>query len=283
MTGSAGVHTLDEPYGRRAAPPGSARYFSLLFAAAPARAPMQGVFALLAEWRAAAQGAADPAVALAKLDWWRDEMRRLALARPVHPISRYLAALPGAAAVDFGPLEGAVAAAAACLAGAPVELDADLPDFADELIGKPLRTAARLAAPATDTAELRACTRELASAEYLVRAIEDQPRAARFGRIIFPVRDLLDHGIGNDELCAAEPGAALGAYIERARARADHHYARAALALPAPPRPPLRGRLVLAARGAAHRRARRAPGAQHIAVRDLFLAWRTARLASHTG
>ncbi|MDE2347149.1 MAG: squalene/phytoene synthase family protein [Gammaproteobacteria bacterium] len=276
------MNSLDETYGRRAAPPGSARYFSWLFAGTPARAPLLGTFALLAEWRAAMHGGSDPVVAAAKIEWWREEMRRLALARPVHPICRYLAALPGAAAVDWRPLEDAAAAAAACVAGAPVERDADLSDFADDLIGKPLRTAARLAAPVTDTVELRACTRALASAEYIVRAIEDQPRAAQFGRILFPVRELLDHGIGNDDLCAAAPGAALGAYLERARAQAARHFAQAALALPAPQRPANRGLLVLAALGAHHLRAGRPPGAPGVAVRDLFLAWRTARRASRT-
>lgn len=276
------MNTLDETYRRRAVPAGSARYFSWLFAAAPARAPLLGIFALLAEWRAVMHAGTDPAVAMTKIEWWREEMRRLALARPVHPISRHLASLPGAAAVDFSPLEDAVAAAAAYVAGAPIEHAADLPDFADELIGKPLWTAALLGAPATATPELRACARAIGSAEYIVQATLDQPRAAHSGRIIFPVQELLDQGIGNEDLCAADVGTAVGAYLEQARTRAARHYGEAGLALPAPQRAPHRGLLVLAALGAHHLHARRAPGAQGLAVRDLFLAWQTARRALHT-
>ena len=46
------LRPLEEPYRSRAVPPGSARYWSWLFAARESREPLLGIYALLAEWRA---------------------------------------------------------------------------------------------------------------------------------------------------------------------------------------------------------------------------------------
>ena len=88
--------SLDATYQNRAVPPGTARYWSWLFAAAESRAPLLGIYALGAEWQALMDPATETSVAHLKLAWWQDEMQRLAAGSPVHPISGYLAALPRA-------------------------------------------------------------------------------------------------------------------------------------------------------------------------------------------
>src|SRR5260221_4443029 len=102
---------LDATYRARAVPPGTARYWSWLFAAAELRAPLLGIYALGAEWQALTDPATEISVAHLKLAWWQDEMRRLAPGSAVHPICVYLTALPRAAAADFSPLSAAGAAA----------------------------------------------------------------------------------------------------------------------------------------------------------------------------
>ncbi len=121
MTAPRGLLTdLEEPYRSRAIPAGSIPYWSWRFAAADARDPLLGVFALGAEWRALADPATEAAAARLQLAWWSEEMHRLSARAPVHPISRYLARLPRADTVDFSPLVRTVAAAAAESAGESV-------------------------------------------------------------------------------------------------------------------------------------------------------------------
>src|SRR6202047_1287144 len=82
---------LDATYQSRAIPPGTARYWSWLFAAAEARAPLLGIYALRAEWQALTDPSTESGVAHLKLSWWQEEMQRLAAGSPVHPVSVYLA------------------------------------------------------------------------------------------------------------------------------------------------------------------------------------------------
>ncbi len=132
-------------------------------------------------------------------------MRRLAAGTPVHPISAYLAALPRAGAADFIPLLAAVNAAAAEAGGAPLEHGADLELHAQALWGDPLALASRLAGEVADEAGLRRCTRALAAARYLAKALHGYRREARAGRVPFAVDELLAAGVGNDDLAADPP------------------------------------------------------------------------------
>ncbi len=96
---------LEESYRGLAVLAGSPRYWSWLFAAAPVRDPLLGIYALLGEWRALLDPAIELAAAHPKLAWWREEIERLGRGAPVHPISRYIASLPRGGEVDFTPLE----------------------------------------------------------------------------------------------------------------------------------------------------------------------------------
>jgi phytoene synthase len=279
--------SLEEPYRGRALPPASPRYLSWLFAAPEARDPLLGVYALMAEWRALTDPAAEASAARLKIAWWREEIERLAGGAPLHPISRYLAALPRAGRVDFAPLGTALEAAARQIAGAPLEHGAELFAHSAALRAAPLAVAARLARePSAGNAveggvegAIEAAAGALASAEYLADALADYRREAHFGRVIFPVDELLAAGIEDADLTAAEPPAHLQVYLEGLRRRAAELSAAAAESLPRAERPPLRHLLVLAALGAKRLRERsvRAGGAR---FSDPYLAWRTARRAA---
>jgi len=275
------LRPLEEPYRSRALPAGTARHWSWLFAAQGSREPLLGIYALLAEWRALMDPSTEAAVARLKLAWWLEEMQRLAAGAPVHPISRYLAALPRAAAADFAPLQRAVEAAALQIAGAPLEHREELSAHSEALRGGPLMVAARLAGePHEAAAGLRGCIAALASAEYLAGAIADYRREARAGRVVFPVDELLESGIENADLAAAIAPDHLQSYLDGVRRRAAECFAAAADALPRETRAPLRHLLVLAALGAKHLNSRRAPADASFRLQDLYLAWSTARGAA---
>jgi 15-cis-phytoene synthase len=257
---------------------GSARYWSWLFAAATARAPLLGVYALLAEWNALMDPATEHSAARIKLEWWQEEIRRLAAGAPVHPIGVYLASLPRAGEVNFTPLTLSIDAAVTETNGAPLERATDLVPHACALRAYPLLVASRLASGDLDETSLEECTRALAVADYLSRSIRDYPREVRLGRMPFAVDELLAAGIDNAGLCADLPPAELAAYLQRLRERAQLDYGIAAQALPGARRSEQRHLLVLAALGLKQLN-RGAPTLESSGMRDMLLAWSTAQRA----
>jgi phytoene synthase len=267
----------------RAVPAGSPRYWSWLFAAPAMREPLLGVYALLGEWRALIDPAGELAAAYLKLAWWREEIERLGRGAPVHPISRFLASLPRtgprAGEVDFTPLEKTLEATARQIGGAPLERGADLEAHASALWAGPLAVAANFAdePPSAAAEAVRRTESALAAALYLDDAISSYRRAARFGRVVFPVDELLAANVDNADLCSAEPPVHLQSYLEELHRRALQYYSQASEALPCSEHGSLRHLLVLAALGA--RRASR-PQSGPRPLRDLYLAWSTARRAA---
>jgi len=237
-----------------------------------------GIYALGAEWQALMDPATDLSVAHLKLAWWQEEMRRLAQGSAVHPISVYLAALPRAASVDFSPLSAAVMAAAAQVSGVPLERGADLEPQTQALWGDPLAVASRLADEVADEAGLRHCTSALAAAGYLSKAIRGYRREARAGRVPFPVDELMAAGIENADLVADPPPPHLQNYLDGLRERAARYFETAARTLPRAQRARHRHLLVLAALGLA-RLNPRAPAPKRRRLKDMLLAWSTARRA----
>lgn len=272
------LKTLDSSYRARAIPLGSVRYWSWLFASAAARPPLLGIFALLAEWRALTDPAAEPSAARMKLAWWQEEVRRLAARTPVHPIGVYLASLPRAAEVDFTPLAAAVEASVAECSGVPLERSEELEPHAGALRALPLAVASRLAAPECDAVGLQKCLQALAVGGYLARCIRDYRREARFGRVLFAVDELLAAGVDNAELNADPPSANLAGYLQQLRMRAARSYEAAAQALPGDCRSTHRHLLVSAALGLRHLQ-RGTATLESPRLQDMLLAWSTARRA----
>jgi phytoene/squalene synthetase len=276
---SPALKTLDATYRARAIPLGSVRYWSWLFAASPQRAPLLGVYALLAEWNALMDPATEASASQIKLAWWQGEIQRLSDRAPVHPICRYLAALPRAGEVDFAPLSQAIDASLAELSGVPMERSEDLEPHACALRAAPLGLASRLASDGRlDEAGLGNCLRALAVADYLARATRDYRRQARHGRVPFAVEELLAAGLDNADLCSDQPPPKLEDYLQQLRARAARSYEGAALALPAACRASQRHLLVLAALGQKHLQ-RQSSSLESTRVQDMLLAWSTARRA----
>jgi phytoene synthase len=268
---------LDGTYRARALPVGSARYFSWLFAAPAARAPLLGIYALLAEWSALIDPSTELSAAQIKLAWWQEEILRLTQGVPMHPIGIYLKSLPRAAVVDFGPLSAAIDAAIQELNGAPLERAADLAPHACALRANPLALVSELSGD-RDEPGLRNCLNALAIADYLSRSVREYRREARCGRVPFAVDDLLAEGIENDDLTAATAPKRLDGYLRRLRERAIQGYASAAELLPPGCRSEQRHLLVLAALGLKTLQKGALTSRTH-GLQDMLLAWRTARRA----
>ncbi len=268
----------------RAAPPGSTRYWSWLFAAPPVRAPLLGIYALLAEWQALMDPATEAGVAHLKLAWWRDEMQRLTRGSGVHPISSYLAALPQAGAADFTPLLLAAESAVAQVGGAPLERGADLERQTRSLWGNPTALASRLAFAAADDTGLHNCTAALAAADYLSRAIRGYRREARLGRVPFAIDELLAAGIDNADLAADVAPPPLEHYLQQLCERAVRYAESAPGMLPHARRADHRHLLVMAALVLEHlsrtRAGGREPPPERRRIRDMLLAWKTAMRAN---
>jgi phytoene synthase len=75
----------------KAARSGSSFYYALLFVPEDQRRAITALHAFRREVDGAADAQIDPAVARAKLAWWRDEIERLFGGEPQHPVSRALA------------------------------------------------------------------------------------------------------------------------------------------------------------------------------------------------
>jgi phytoene synthase len=275
---SPALKTLDATYRARAIPLGSVRYWSWLFASSPARAPLLGVYALLAEWNALLDPATEASASRIKLAWWQQEIQRLIAGAPVHPICRYLAQLPRAGDVDFSPLSHAIDASLVELSGVPLERSAELEPHACALRAAPLGLASRLASGGLDEGGLGNGLRALAVADYLARATRDYRRQARLGRVPFAVEELLAAGLDNADLCADQPPAKLEVYLQEQRTLAARSYETAALALPVACRARQRHLLVLAALGLKHLR-RHSSSLESARLQDMLLAWSTARRA----
>lgn len=101
---------LDDSLVNRAAPPGSMRYFSLLYAPEDKRDQLCALFVIDAEIRESAQSA-NHDVAHTRLQWWRGEIDRLVNGNPQHPATRILNDTPPADRASFSKLHETLVAA----------------------------------------------------------------------------------------------------------------------------------------------------------------------------
>jgi phytoene synthase len=86
---------MDEGWGfpNPATPPGSSSYYALRFAPARLRDDLAACHGWRHQVRSVLDQVSDPAVATAKLAWWREELHRCFDRRPTHPLGKRLAAL----------------------------------------------------------------------------------------------------------------------------------------------------------------------------------------------
>ncbi len=212
---------LDDSSVNRAAPPGSMRYFSLLYAAPAQRDALVALYLIETEIRESAHSA-NHDVAHTRLQWWRAEVDRLVNGNPQHPATRILGQRSENRA-GFARLHELLSAADMDLARLTYADQDELQVYCSRSGGVTLELiASQLLAPAPLDESNRVLANRLGVGIRQSEILRDLRQDAYGGRVYLPL-DLLDqHGIGHQDLYASEMDdrvrTALRSFHERIRA-----------------------------------------------------------------
>ncbi len=274
--------SLDDSLVNRAAPPGSMRYFSLLYAPENRREQLLALYVIDAEIRESAQSA-NHDVAHTRLQWWRAEIDRLVNGVPLHPATRLLNDSLGERA-SFAKLHEAAVAADMDLARMTYTSMGELRAYSSRSGGAIQEVmAALLVAPSPLDEAVRGTANRLGIGVRQSEILRDLRQDAYDGRVYLPQERLTRHNVTLEDLRGREIPPHLKAALREFK-DAVHEELRSALAsTPARLRP-------LAVLAALHRRLLDRIAAQDFNVAtsriDLgpiekpWVAWRTARKLS---
>jgi 15-cis-phytoene synthase len=237
--------TPDEYCQRKAAASGSSFYYSFLFLPQDQRRAITALYAFCREVDDVVDEAVDPAVARAKLSWWRGEVQAAFGGNPQHPVARALVPVVRAFSISESHLTEIIA-------GMEMDLDYNrYPDFAtlEVYCHRVAGVVGLLSAGIfghTQPATLE-YARTLGIALQLINIIRDVGQDVRRNRIYLPLDELARFGVSSTdiiELREDERFEQLMAFqIERAR----EYHVRALSLLPRADRRAQRAGLVMAA------------------------------------
>lgn len=279
------LSALDETLVNRAAPPGSMRYFSLLYTPPEKRAAVTALYVIDAEIRESAQSA-NHDVAHTRLQWWRQEVDRLANGNPQHPAARLLHAATQSTK-GFARLHELIVAADMDLARMTyVNMD-ELRAYSARSGGAVAESIAVLLLDPNPCEEsVRAASNRIGAGIRQTEMLRDARQDAYEGRLYIPLDELEKHRIKLEDVRGRQVSPGVKAVLARFCASIAADLDAAMASFPAPVRSHLRPLLVLAA---LHRRL-----LQRIARRDYeiaserielgplekpWVAWRAARHA----
>ena len=178
----------------RGAPPGSLRYFSVLFAPQRARPLLEALYGFDAEIRATLSLSHD--AAHARLQWWRGEIDRLCAGRPTHPLAVALLPLRERGDVRIDLLHELLVAADLDLARMTYESWEELEAYCFRAAGS-LQTlaAAALAGEQPISASERRFARQLGDAQRQAEMIRDFRHDVGRGRLYLPLEVIESAGL----------------------------------------------------------------------------------------
>lgn len=267
----------------RTPPPGSPWWYALLFTPAPPREGVAALLELRAEILASARRPAEPAVAFARLEWWRDELAAFGRGQEQHPATRRLRGADPEGVVQAEYLLELVDAAASERTAEPCRNYAELALYCyrssgvlHEMISALLGTSA-----AANERGVRRHAQRLGTGSRLVEIIGDLEVDLAGGRRLLPRDWIAETGAVESIDRGGELNAALAACLDRLAGEARLALDEADRALPAAERARQRPGLVLAAlhrqRLAHLHRAGFIPAARPGNLSSLWTAWRAAR------
>jgi phytoene synthase len=203
----------------RGAPPGSLRYFAVLFAPADARPVLEALYDFEAEVRATVETSSHEA-AHARVQWWRSEIDRLVAGRATHPIAIALQPVRERRDVDLGLLHETLVAADLDLARMTYHNWQELEAYCVRAAGA-LQTvaAAVLAGDRPVSEDERRFARALGSAQRQAEMIRDVRHDLRRGRLYLPLDIVESAGITPAALHQPAPPAGLDALLAAWRVR----------------------------------------------------------------
>ena len=270
---------LDDSMVNRAAPPGSMRYFSLLYAPDDRRDQLLALYVIDAEIRESAQSA-NHDVAHTRLQWWRGEIERLVNGSPQHPATRLLND-SGVERASFGKLHEAAAAADMDLARMTYANLRELRAYASRSGGAIQELmAAQLVAPSPLDETARATANRLGIGVRQSEMLRDLRLDAYDGRVYLPQDRLTAHNVTLEDLRNREVPSHAKAALREFKDAVQDELKMALAAVSAPLRP-------LAVLAALHRRLLDRIAARNYDVAQSrielgpiekpWVAWRTAR------
>ena len=269
-----------------------ARYLASLYSNPNERVVLDALFGIESEIVASLQGGLDHNVAHIRLQWWREECERTAQGKPVHPLTRALAAA-GASSLDG--LSGFVDTAVWDLANATFETSREVTAYCERwatamVVTAGTHTWSRADAPpgpAPGYAPPRAAWLAIGAAMHEIEMLVNLASEAQSGRLRVPLDELERASVEPERLATppwpSELTAILAARHEALRAQ----LARGVADVAGADQLIVRGLLVWTA--LAWRRSIRAqhalPGLARASrletVADGWLAWRAARRATN--
>jgi phytoene synthase len=237
--------TPDQYCQERAAQSGSSFYYSFLFLEPLRRQAITALYAFCREVDDAVDECPDPALARAKLAWWRSEVNALFAGHPSHPVTQALAtslqhfSLPQEQLLEI--IDG-------------MEMDLDHARYADfkalHLYCYRVASVVGLLAAEifgySDRITLK-YAHDLGLAFQLTNIIRDVGEDARRGRIYLPQDELSRFGVTESDLLLAHYSDNFRRLMEFQVERAKVMYQQAFAQLPATDRKPQRAGLIMAA------------------------------------
>jgi phytoene synthase len=273
------VASLDDSLVNRAAPPGSMRYFSLLYAPENKREQLLALYVIDAEIRESAQSA-NHDVAHTRLQWWRAEIDRLVNGSPQHPAMRLLNDSLGER-TSFAKLHETIVAADMDLARMTYSNMGELRAYSSRSGGAIQElAAAQLVAPLPLDEAVRTTANRIGIGVRQSEMLRDLRQDAYAGRVYLPQERLTRHNVTLEDMRGREVAAHLKAALREFKDAVNEELRSALASAPAALRP-------LAVLGALHRRL-----LDRIAARDFdvatsrvdlgpiekpWVAWRAAR------
>ncbi len=237
--------TPDDYCQQKAAASGSSFYYSFLFLEPPRRQAITALYAFCREVDDVVDECKDPAIARAKLAWWRTEVAALHAGTPSHPVTQALTtsitrfALPQEQLLEI--IDG-------------MEMDLDQARYADfkalHLYCYRVASVVGLLAAEifgyTDRRTLK-YAHDLGLAFQLTNIIRDVGEDARRGRIYLPQDELSRFGVAEADLLRARMTDGFRGLMTFQVERARQVYAQAFAQLPAADRKAQRAGLIMAA------------------------------------
>ncbi len=195
---------IDSELINRTAPPGSMRYFSLLYSPEQRREIVLALYVIDAEIRESAKSASHD-VAHTRLTWWRAETDRLINGNPQHPATRLLHERTSAHRRVFAKLHEMLAAADMDLARMTFTNQQELRAYCSRSGGAIQElVASQLVAPEPLEEAARAAANKLGVGIRMTEVVRDLRQDAYDGNVYLPL-DLLDlHELKTEHLRARE-------------------------------------------------------------------------------
>jgi 15-cis-phytoene synthase len=228
---------LDDSLVNRATPPGSMRYFSLLYAPDDKRELLCALYVVDAEIRESAQSA-NHDVAHTRLGWWRAEIDRLVNGSPQHPATRLLNDSPVTDRAAFGKLHEILVAADMDLTRMTYSNMGELRAYCSRSGGAVQELmAAQLVAPASLDESSRATANRIGIGVRQSEILRDLRQDAYDGRVYLPQDRLDGHNVTLEDLRSREVVPRLKAALREFREAVQDELQAALASVSAPLRP----------------------------------------------